>query len=110
MDVKYKGHVFKSAEHLFQMAKCAKKSDVDKIRNIPSPKSAKIFGRFVELRPDWEEKKVALMEKILRIKFRNNSRLNRLLRETGDVKLIHLNYWHDTFWGVCVCTQHKRTG
>lgn len=110
MDVKHKGRVYKTAEHLFQMAKCVKKSDKEKIRSATTPKTAKIIGRFVELRPDWEEKKVAIMEKILRIKFQKKSRLNRLLRETGDVHLTHLNYWHDTFWGACACSEHKRTG
>lgn len=110
MDVKHKGQAYKTAEHLFQMAKCVKKIDKEKIRNAATPKTAKILGRFVEMRPDWEEKKVDIMEKVLRIKFKKNSRLNRLLRETGDVQLIHLNYWHDTYWGVCACTQHKRTG
>lgn len=110
MDVKHKGNVYKTAEHLFQIAKCAKKSDKEKIRNAATPKMAKIMGRFVEVRSDWEEKKVAVMEAILRIKFKKKSRLKRMLRETGDKQLTHLNYWHDTFWGTCVCTQHKRTG
>lgn len=109
-NVKHKGIYYKTAEHLFQIAKCVKKSDKEKIRNALTPKSAKIIGRFIEVRPDWEEKKVAIMEKILRIKFKKQSRLNRLLRETGNKQLTHLNYWHDTFWGVCACTQHKRTG
>lgn len=109
-DTKHRGRVYKSAEHLYQAAKCVKKSDLEKIRSVTTPKSAKILGRFVEIRPDWEAKKVDIMEKILRIKFQKKSKLNRLLRETGDVQLIHLNYWHDTFWGSCACTKHKRTG
>lgn len=109
-NVKNRGHYYKSAEHLYQTAKCVKQSDKDKIHSATTPRTAKILGRFVEVRPDWEERKVDIMEKILRIKFQKKSRLNRLLRETGNVKLVHLNYWHDTFWGSCACTQHKRTG
>lgn len=109
-NIKHKQCVYKSAEHLFQAANCAKSSDREKIRNAATAKKAKIFGRFVELRPEWEKKKVDVMESILRIKFLKKSKLKRLLRETGDVNLTQLNYWHDTFWGTCVCSQHKRTG
>lgn len=108
--IKHKGCIYMSAEHLFQAEKCVKASDREKIRNAETAKKAKILGRFVELRPEWDEKKCDIMEAILRLKFRKKSKLKRLLRETGDVKLTHLNYWHDTFWGSCACTQHKRTG
>lgn len=109
-DIKYRGCVYNTAEHLFQAVKCSKESDKEKIRSAITPKMAKIRGRFVEERADWDEKKVEIMEKILRIKFRKKSKLKRLLCETGDVQLTHLNYWHDTFWGSCACTKHKRTG
>lgn len=108
-DIKYKGIVYRSAEHVFQAAKCSNERDREKIRNALSPKSAKILGRFVAMRPDWDAEKAKVMEVILRLKFRN-ARLKRLLRETGDAELIEQNYWHDTFWGVCTCTKHKRTG
>lgn len=109
-DIKYKNHVYKSAEHLFQTAKCIKESDREKIRNTISGKLAKINGRFVEMKPNWNEKRVIAMENVLRVKFRKKSKLNRMLRDTGDVKLVHLNFWHDTFWGCCACSQHKRSG
>lgn len=109
IDIKYRGHIYKSAEHLFQAEKCVEESDREKIRNAVTPKLAKIRGRFVKMRSDWELKKTEIMEKILRLKFRK-SKMKKMLRETGDAQLIELNYWHDTFWGVCTCTMHKRTG
>lgn len=109
-DIKYCEIVYKSAEHLFQAVKCAKKNDREKIRSMATGKLAKIYGQFAEIVPKWEEKKISVMEKILRLKFRKKSKLNRMLRNTGDVKLVHLNHWHDTFWGCCGCTQHKRNG
>lgn len=109
-DIKYKGRIYKSVEHLFQSIRCANDSDKEKIQNVMSPKSAKIIGRFVKVKDNWELDKVDVMRQILRLKFRKHSMLNRLLRETGDVPLTALNYWHDTFWGVCACTQHARTG
>lgn len=109
-DIRYKNQVYKSAEHLFQAAKCAKECDREKIRNQPTGKMSKIYGKFMETRPHWEEKKVIVMENILRYKFKKRSKLNRLLRNTGAVKLVQLNYWHDTFWGCCGCTKHKCDG
>lgn len=108
-DVKYKGVVYSSAEHAFQAEKCIEESDREKIRKAASAKSAKIIGRFVKMRPDWETEKTKVMESILRVKFRKAS-LRRLLKQTGDAQLIEMNYWHDTFWGVCVCSKHKRSG
>lgn len=108
-DIKYKGHVYKSAEHLFQVEKCAEQSDKEKIRNVMTPKLAKIRGKFVKMIVNWELEKTEIMEKILRLKFRK-SRMKKLLRGTGNARLVELNYMHDTFWGVCTCTTHKRTG
>lgn len=109
-DIKYRGHIYRSVEHLFQTLKCENESDREKIRSVLSPKSAKIIGRFVKVKNHWEADEVDAMRKILRRKFRKHSKLNRLLHETADTPLIALNYWHDTFWGVCACTQHARTG
>lgn len=108
-DIKYRGRIYKSAEHMFQIAKCTKKSDREKIRNAETPRSAKIIGRFVQMRPHWDVDQVDIMETIIRCKFRN-PKLKQLLRETGDMELTEQNYWHDTFWGVCGCSKHERTG
>lgn len=108
-DIELRGQIFKSAEHLYQATKCSMRSDRDKILNAPTSKSAKVFSRFVEKRPHWDVDKVRIMERILRMKFRNK-KLKKLLRKTGDKQLIDQNYYHDTFWGVCGCTKHQRTG
>lgn len=113
----YRQRCYDSAEHAFQAAKCLKKSDKKKICNIVSPKSTTIYGRFFEERTDWNAVKIKIMENILRAKFR--SRLfsmddeplgNLLKKKTGDKQLVAINYWHDRFWGVCVCTKHAYTG
>lgn len=109
-NIRYKGHIYRSAEHLFQAVRCADERDREKIRNVLSPKSAKIVGRFVKVQNNWEEHKVNVMRKILQVKFRKHSKLCKMLQHTNKAQLIALNYWHDTFWGVCACTQHARTG
>lgn len=108
-DIRYKNHIYASAEHLYQTAKCLKRTDREKIRNAITPKSAKILGRFVTMRPHWDVNKLRIMESVLRAKFRR-AKLRKLLQETGKTELIEQNYWHDTYWGVCCCSKHQRTG
>lgn len=109
VNLKLKDHVHKSAEHFYQAVKCAEKSDREKIHNVSSPKSAKILGRYLKERHFWDVDKVRIMEKILRLKFRKK-KLRKLLQMTGNKVLTNQNFHHDTFWGVCGCTKHQRTG
>lgn len=108
-DIKYKGHVYKSAEHLYQALKCLNERDREKIRNASTPRAAKILGRFIMMRPEWERRKALIMEKVLRMKFRKN-KLRRMLRETGEKELAQYNFWHDKYWSICTCTTCKRSG
>ena len=64
------------------------------------PIASKKLGRRVQLRPDWEEVKVGIMEEIVRAKFTQNEDLKQRLLATGDLVLEEGNSWHDTFWGV----------
>lgn len=109
-DIRLNNIIYKSAEHLYQEARCFKQADREKIHNASNGKTAKIYGKFASQRPGWDKMKVVLMERILRLKFKKRTKLSRLLLETGDLKLVHLNHWHDTFWGSCACSQHRRTG
>lgn len=110
-NIRYLNHSYKTAEHLYQTLKCAKEEDKKKIRNAVSPKAAKILGKYVDTKPDWDEdRKISAMRTVLTTKFGLKRKLMNKLLETGDAELIYLNYWHDTFWGVCACTTHKRTG
>lgn len=108
--IKYKNEYYRTAEHLFQVSKCLHHLDKERIKWASTPKTAKIMGQFVEKNPNFEKEKVNIMQFILRIKFQKQSMLNRKLCETEDKELIYLNYWHDTFWGTCICTRHKRNG
>lgn len=88
---------FSCAEAAFQACKCPARADefvgVDGF-------AAKRLGRRVPLRADWEETKLATMERVLRAKFGANPALMARLRETrGDIA--EDNTWHDTFWGRC---------
>lgn len=103
------GEVYKSAEHCYQAARCARRSEREKILNAETSKSAKVLGRFVIERHHWDVDKIRIMEKILRLKFRDR-KLKKQLQKTGDMELINQNYHHDLEWGVCGCTHHMKTG
>ena len=109
IELKARSTIYKSAEHFYQAARCANKNDEIKIENAETPRCAKILGRFFKPKVNWDVDKVKIMEKILRLKFRNK-KLRRLLRETDAKELINSNHHHDMFWGVCNCTTHQRTG
>lgn len=64
-----------------------------------APNHAKVFGRTLPLRHDWEEIKLAVMEYGLRIKF-NQPKMKELLLATRDIEIVELNRWNDTYWGV----------
>lgn len=109
IEINFKGKKYSTAEHAFQAAKCANVVDEEKIRRSPTPAIAKSIGRSVQLRKDWDLKKLEVMEEILKIKF-NNVRVKSLLQSTRNYQIIEQNRWHDQYWGVCECQKHKLSG
>lgn len=99
--VSFEGLLYPSSEHAFQAAKSENPMVRKLIADIVSPGDAKKAGRLVTLRPGWEEMKVGVMERILRVKFAPGSALAAMLLATGDRRLVEGNTWGDTFWGVC---------
>lgn len=83
----------------YQQAKCKKESDRRRFTQM-SPAQAKKVGRLIELREDWEDVKVSIMQELVTAKFRN-PQLGDLLRQTRGLYLEEGGYWGDTFWGVC---------
>lgn len=104
--IRYEGALYFSVEHAYQAAKTL---DLDKRKALQvshgtelswNPGKARAWGRRVELRPDWEDVKLDIMEKLLRRKFADPD-LRRQLLATGDRELIEGNTWGDRFWGQC---------
>ncbi len=96
--VSYKCHTFLSSEAAYQAQKDP--NCIEDFINL-SAKDSKHLGRKVNIRPDWEEVKLSIMEEIVRAKFEQNKDLAEKLIATCDEELIEGNYWHDCFWGVC---------
>ena len=58
------------------------------------------MGRKVNLRKDWEDVKIQVMENGLRLKFQDPT-LRKKLLATEDEELVEGNPWGDRYWGVC---------
>ena len=93
-----------SAEAAFQ----AQKLDCSNRKNISIKNKfqhylahqAKIEGKKVPLREDWEEVKDEIMYKVVLTKFSQHRNLREKLLSTGDAELIEGNCWRDRYWGV----------
>ena len=97
--VTYKGLTYGSNEAAFQAQKCMTEEEKMEFTQL-RPSASKKLGRRVQLRPDWEEVKVGIMEEIVRAKFTQNEELKALLLATGEAYLEEGNTWHDTCGGV----------
>ena len=80
----------------------SKTLDVQQKRKIAmlEPSAAKKYARTLALRPDWEQVKFAIMLIGLMQKFSPGTYWHKELMETRGEKLLELNNWHDTVWGV----------
>ena len=97
------GLSFPTVENAFQAAKCADPDDRLRFQAL-SPGAAKRLGRKVSIRPDWNQRRLEVMESLLQHKFSEHPELAKLLLGTGDTVLVEGNLWHDNFWGSCTCS------
>jgi hypothetical protein len=112
-EIEYNGFTYPSTEHAYM----AQKSD-EQVQMGTTPENlkwvdwneycavsgitagqVKSFSREVELRSDWNEVKLQVMEDVLRIKFSQEPFKSKLI-STGDEVIQEGNYWGDSFWGV----------
>lgn len=96
--IEYEGMTFPSVEAAFQAAKSWDVRHRLACSKADTPVIAKRLGRKVALRPDWEEKKLAIMKELLEQKFRYFELRHQLL-STGDAELVAGNQQGDGFWG-----------
>lgn len=102
----YKGGIYcPTAEHAYQAFKAKYPYDMLWVMDSATPGIAKRRGRKVELKPNWDSLRVQTMAEILLFKFSTRERAHMLKATTGRT-LIEGNYWHDQFWGNCMCTEH----
>ena len=97
---------FESTEAAYQAAKDLRPEIRARFVGVSANQSKKMgkaisSGGIVDLRPDWDERRIPIMRNLLRLKFARGSELATMLLSTGNAGLIEGNYWHDHFWGVC---------
>ena len=98
-EVTLDGVTYWTAEAAFQAQKCSDPGDRLLFADEPSGRKAKLLGRRVALRPDWNEVRVDEMRRVIHAKF-SDPRLAGMLVAT-DGEIVEDNHWHDTFWGRC---------
>ena len=109
--IEYQGITYPSVEHYYVAMKVTDEQLIngvyytpndfrEMISKVKEPAFVKKIGSKAKLRPDWNSKKLQIMNWGVREKFKNES-LKELLLSTGLQELVEVNYWKDTFWGVC---------
>lgn len=101
-------NVYKSAEAAYQAQKCANLDDRKQFIPLDAG-PAKRLGRRVQVRLGWDDMCVDVMRDVVHTKFSSNPALAEKLIATGDAELIEGNYWHDNFFGDCVCPVCAKT-
>jgi len=93
------GDTYPSVEHAYQAAKTLDTETREKIKECEKPGQAKKLGKKIQLRSDWEDAKLSIMENLVQQKFCNHEDLKNKLLSTGDAYLEETNTWGDRFWG-----------
>lgn len=88
-----------SVENAYQATKSMDVADRRIIKDL-TPAKAKIAGRKVPLRQDWEIVDRLVMLDYLVQKFLHNPDLMLALHKTGNAVLEEGNHWGDTYWGT----------
>ena len=101
-DFEFDSNIWNTAEAAYQACKTEDWDDKLKIMDMDAT-TAKRYGRKVKMFAGFEDHKDEFMRVIVACKFHDNPNLLRKLVDTGDVKLIEGNTWHDNYWGVCTC-------
>ena len=99
-EVMLDGLVYPTVEHAYVAAKTT--NDVERfvIQTTPSPGEVKRLGRQLNIREDWDSIKLQVMEDLLWQKFQHSELKDKLLA-TGDIPIVEITTWNDTFWGQC---------
>lgn len=99
--IEYQGEFYPTSEHAYQAAKCIDPNGRKAIRDARSPLQAKTLSNenYKSARdPDWDQKKVAVLEEILRVKLAQHPEAQEALRASGHEDIVE-DSPTDYFWG-----------
>jgi len=102
--IEFENMIYPSVEHAYVASKSTNLTVRREIAILPANQAgkAKKMGRIVQLRSDWSKVNESFMEDFVRQKFKNPL-FKEILLDTGDAEIIEGNYWHDNYWGDCLC-------
>ncbi len=94
------GVIWMTVEHAYQAAKFTDPAIVEEIRTAMSAHDSKKIGRKYQdkVRADWNDIKLDIMEKFLRMKIEQHAYVREKLLETGNAELVE-DSPKDSFWG-----------
>lgn len=100
--VEYDGDVYPTAEHAYQAAKFHPLHGEirDRIKSARSPYEAKKIAHAfdTDMRDDWEDVKIEIMEDIVWVKLSQHPHIQQKLFQTGKRTIIEDSH-EDAFWG-----------
>lgn len=100
--VMYGGKLYPTSEHAYQATKCTVAKGKEAIRKARSPLQAKELANVAYKAykdPDWESKKVGVMEAILRAKLAQHPEVGQALQQSGNEEIVEGSPV-DYFWGT----------
>ncbi len=102
-DVYFDGNLYGSSEAAYMAGKTMNPTIREQFQkhNGFTPKDARMLGRSIEIRSDWDEIRYDHMAAVVFDKFSRNKDLRGKLLATGNKYLEETNWWKDKFWGVC---------
>lgn len=98
--VRFEDKLYPTVENAYQAAKTLDITAREPFENMTAGE-AKRAGRYLELRPDWNNCKYTIMYNLVLQKFKNHEILKAKLLQTGNEELVEGNNWGDTYWGSC---------
>jgi len=105
--VRFENLTFPTVEHAYVAAKSLDRSFRRDVALMPAGKAGQVkkWGRTIKLRDDWDKVNIEIMSDLIVQKFNanNNYERNQLLLNTGDQLIVEGNFWHDNYWGNCLC-------
>lgn len=100
--IEWRGQLWPTAEHAFQAAHFFDTNPelAEQVRAARSPRAADDLAnankQFDD--PNWKDKRVAIMEEIVRAKYEQHPLVQETLRKSGDRLIVETNDT-DAFWG-----------
>lgn len=105
VSIPYDGLVYPSTEAAYMSGKTDNPLTKKALANTKSPSEAKRIGRALELREDWDDIRIQVMEEVNTVKYTQDTpeskQLRQMLLVTKPCILVEANWWNDTFWGEC---------